>query len=162
MKCKRFALQTGISIILASLLIIGAAAQSLVSTAIFTPPGIANNLGFDFEVAVVGSTGLVYVGAGGAYGNEVGVINPATDSIISVIDLPTPGGLNYAQVNQATSLVYFRQNPSNIVVIDGRSSSPSFNQALANEVEAQRDKKLTDVEADLVLALISAVIDGVC
>ena len=121
---------TGVACFGVLVLSISAAAQSVVNTFNFSPPGVTNNVGFDFEVAVVHSTGLVYVGATGAYGNEVGVIDPTTNSVLQVISTPTPGALDFARVNQATGLIYFRQPNSNIAVVDGRPSSSTFNQAL--------------------------------
>ena len=120
-----------VATIAALLLAISAAAQSVVNTTIFTPPGITNNVGFDFEVAVVESTGLVYVGTTGAYGSDVGVIDPSTNTLISAVALPTNAILDFAIANQTTGLIYFRdQLSSTIVVIDGRPTSPTFNQAL--------------------------------
>lgn len=114
-----------------TLIVISAAAQSVVKTIIFNSPDITNNIGFDFEAAVVRDTGLVYIGATGAYGSEVGVIDPTTNAIIKVISLSTGGFVNFARVNQTTKLVYFRQPNSNIVVIDAEPTSATYNQALA-------------------------------
>lgn len=131
MNRKRSSLRAaGAMTLVAALIVMSAAAQSIINTVIFTPAGVANNLGFDFEVAVVRDTGLVYVGATGAYGTEIGVIDPAADALVAVIDLGTPGLFNFALANQTTKLVYFRQPNSNIAVIDGRPSSATFNQAL--------------------------------
>ncbi len=57
------------------------------------------------------------------------VIDPNTNAIVAVALSPTSGGTDFALVNQSTGLVYMRQQ-SNIVVIDGRSASATFNQAL--------------------------------
>ena len=125
----------GFLCLLSLLVATSAAAQSVVSTVSFSPPGVTNNVGFNFEVAVVHSTGLVYSGAAGDYGSEVGVIDPTTKALAAVIPLPTSGILDFALVNQSTGLIYFRQRSFNsssisIVVIDGRLSSPTFNQVL--------------------------------
>src|SRR5687767_7906753 len=113
------------------LIVISATAQSVVNTIIFSPPGVTNNLGFDFEAAVVHDTGLVYVGTTGAYGNEVGVIDPTTDAVVAAVPISTSGFVNFARVNQTTNLVYFRQPTSNIVVVDAKPTSATYNQALA-------------------------------
>src|SRR5688572_20600498 len=104
-----------------------APAQSVVNTLNFNPPGITNSSGILQEVAVVEGTGLVYA-AGGS--NKVGIIDPNTNAVVAVASMPTSGGIDFALVNQTTGLVYMRQPNSNIVVIDGRSASPTFNQAL--------------------------------
>ncbi len=106
----------------------------IVSTTIFTPPNISNNLGTDFEVAIVESTGLAYVGAPGAYGSEIGVIHPTSNAVLTVIPISSPNSFRYSRVNQVTGLVYFSgggQNQNNIVVIDGRPSSATFNKELS-------------------------------
>lgn len=102
---------------------------SLVRVLDFNPAGADNLAGFNFEVAVLHSTGLVYSGSTGAFGPEVTVIDPAADAVVKVVMTPTVGPLNFARANQTTGLVYFRQG-SNVVVVDGRPASPTFNQAL--------------------------------
>ncbi len=130
MKSKRLSYPIALILFFTLLLMAsGAVGQSVVTTISFNPPSLANNVGFGFEVAVA-PNGSVYLGASGAYDSEVGVINPITHSLTTVIPLPTNGALNYEKVNRATSLIYFRQPNSNIVVIDARPSSPTFNQAL--------------------------------
>jgi len=128
---KRLSLRSIMSIALAGMLItISALAQSIVSTNIFTPPGIVNNVGLDFEASVVNSTGLVYIGTAGD-GREVGVIDPNTNSLAAVIPVAKEGQLRFSRVNQTTGLVYFIgvQEPT-IVAVDGRPESATFNQAL--------------------------------
>ena len=87
------------------------------------------------EVAVVNSTGLVYT-AGQAFGNNVGVINPNTNSLIKVIrpaNLDVQVNTFFSAVNQATNIVYFSypvMPNEQLIVVDGRPSSPTFNQLL--------------------------------
>jgi YVTN family beta-propeller protein len=112
-------------------MVASAAAQSIVATLDFRPPGVTNSVGFDFEITVVNSTGLVYVGSTAAYGEEVAAVDPSTGTVVAVIPIPTPGSLSFARANQTTGLVYFRQDAgANVVVIDGRPASPTFNTAL--------------------------------
>jgi YVTN family beta-propeller protein len=115
--------------LIALLMTVTAAGQTVINTLVYTPPAITNNVGFDFEAVVVESTGLVYVGSTGAYGSEVGVIDPATNTLIKAIALPTTGPLSYAQVNQSTGMVYFRQSSSTIATVDGRPGTATFNEA---------------------------------
>ncbi len=107
-------------------------AQSIVTTLDFRPPGIQDQVGFDYKVAVVEKTGLVYLGSTSAYGQEVGVIDPKKKALVATIPVSLTGpNMNSARANQTTQLVYFRQlNSSQITVVDGRSKSPTFNQAL--------------------------------
>lgn len=112
----------------ASLLAISAAAQSVVTTVDFSPPGLTN-VGILNEITVVENTGLVYAAAGTT--PRVAVIDPNTDTVAAVVPLPTVGGIDFALVNQSTELVYLRQGNS-IIVIDGRPASGTFNQALAS------------------------------
>lgn len=111
----------------ASLLAISAAAQSVVTTVNFSPPGLTN-VGILSEITVVENTGLVYAAAGTT--PRVAVIDPNTDAVAAVVPLPTVGGIAFALVNQSTELVYMLQGNSSIIVIDGRPASGSFNQAL--------------------------------
>ena len=74
--------------------------QSVVTTVIFTPPGISDNVGFNTAAAVVNSSGLVYVNGSSAYGTDLGVINPTTDSLISAI--PLTASMPNPIVNQST------------------------------------------------------------
>src|SRR5207244_11596034 len=46
-------------ILAGSLIVVSVAAQSVINTFNFSPPGVTHNVGFDFRVAVVNSTGLV-------------------------------------------------------------------------------------------------------
>jgi YVTN family beta-propeller protein len=121
------------ALLVACLLASAAAAQTVVHTSIFNPPGVTDNSGFNFEVAIVHSTGLVYVGTTGGYGDNVGVIDPNTNALTKTIPVPTSGPMNFALANQATGIVYFRQG-SRIVVIDGRPASQTFNAALPSIV----------------------------
>lgn len=87
------------------------------------------------EVAVVNSTGLVY-NYGQAFGNNIGVIDPATNTLIKSIRPTDPNNTSnsfYSRVNQTTDIVYFLQEFSagkTILPIDARPASPTFNQAL--------------------------------
>ena len=118
------------------LLPVSAGAQSIVTTLDFRPKGVQDQVGFDYKVAVVEKTGLVYVGSTSAYGTEVGVIDPKKKALVATIPISLPASIagayvNFARANQSTQLVYFREPySSQITVIDGRSKSPTFNQAL--------------------------------
>jgi YVTN family beta-propeller protein len=83
-----------------------------------------------------------------------GTIDSLRQAIISATEGDPPGTRN--------SMLSKLDNAED--AFDGGNTNAAINklQALANEIEAQRDKKLTDAEADQLLALISAVIDGVC
>jgi YVTN family beta-propeller protein len=106
---------------------------SMIRRVEITSPALGN--ASQNEVAVVNSTGLVYT-AGQAFGNNFGVFDPSTNSLVKVIPPPNPSApatVPYSRVNQNTNLVYFlvpaNAGPS-IAVIDGRSASPTFNQFL--------------------------------
>ena len=111
----------------AALIATSAAAQSVLTTVNFSPPGLTT-VGTLTEITVVEGTGLVYAAA--ANTPRVAVIDPGTDAVTAVVPLPTVGGITFALVNQSTELVYLRQGNSSIIVIDGRPASGTFNQAL--------------------------------
>ena len=113
-------------------------APALLKVIEFTPAGVANNAGYNFEVAVVHATGLVYSGSTGAFGPEVAVIDPETDAVVKVITTPAAGPLSFARADQTSGLVYFRQGGNVVAVIDGRPASPTFNTALASLTLAGR------------------------
>ena len=119
-------------LLLPTWLSVSTGAQSIVTTLDFRPPGVQNQVGFDYRVAVVESTGLVYIGSTAAYGEEVGVINPTKNILVATIPVPAGGSyFNLAHANQATKLVYFRVYNSNLIaVVDGRPASPTFHKAL--------------------------------
>ncbi len=108
--------------------------QAVQFSDVFTPAAVPFNVG-SFEIAVVHSTGLVYA-AGSGYGNKMSVIDPTSNLPIASAQFPvSTANLNYSQVNQTTNIVYFRQrflpdNGANIVPVDGRPASPTFNQPL--------------------------------
>jgi len=132
MRERRFFYVAFILLLLLTALPVRTAAQSIVTTLDFRPPGVQDQVGFDYKVAVVEKTGLVYVGSTSAYGQEVGVIDPKKKALVATIPVSLTGpNMNSARANQTTQLVYFRQpNSSQITVVDGRSKSPTFNQAL--------------------------------
>ncbi len=108
-------------------------AQTIRSLEILSPPGVTNNAS-TFEVAIVHSTGLVY-NSGNAYGGEISVLDPNTNILVANI-LPAPangfngGGATVSRVNQATNILYFFTASNTLVVVDGRPSSPTFNETL--------------------------------
>ena len=115
-----------------AVLVLSSAAQTIRKVEILSPAiGNASNN----EVAVVNSTGFVYT-AGQAFGNNFGVIDPNTNQLIKVIrpaDLNSPTIISFSRVNQTTNIVYFlyATTPNaQIVSIDGRPSSSTFNQLL--------------------------------
>jgi YVTN family beta-propeller protein len=120
-----------ILLVLLTALPVWTAAQSIVTTLDFRPPGVQNQVGLDYRIAVVESTGLVYIGTAPGYGEEVGVINPTKNTLMATIPVPT-GGSNFTLVrpNQATKLVYLRV-ANMIAVVDGRPASPTFHKALS-------------------------------
>lgn len=120
-------------------------AQSIVSTTSFNPPGVTNNVGFNGEVAIVNETNFAYIGGQPVYGDEVAAVNLANNST-SPIPLPTTGIINSTRVNQMTKLVYFRQGASNIVVIDGRPTSATFNTALPSIVFTAQNTRGIDID----------------
>ena len=84
------------------------------------------------EVVVVNSTGLVYT-AGQAFGGNYGVIDPNSNSLIKVIrpaNLDNFNAVSFSRVNQTTNLVYFLRGSTQIDVVDGRTTSATFNQLL--------------------------------
>ena len=94
------------------------------------------------EIAVVNSTGLVYK-TGQAFGGNIGVFDPNTNTSVKVIrsdanDLTT---YSFSGVNQATNIVYFASPFSSspkILAVDGSPSSPTFNQATAVDQFSKR------------------------
>ena len=120
------------TIICCAVLVLSSTAQTIRKVEILSPAiGNASNN----EVAVVNSTGLVYT-AGQAFGNNFGVIDPNTNQLIKVIrpaDLNSSTVISFSRVNQTTNIVYFlyATTPNaQIVSIDGRPSSSTFNQLL--------------------------------
>jgi hypothetical protein len=132
MKRARFIAVIFTALLLSLLSVSPADGQSIVRTLDFRPPHVQNQVGGDYRVAVVESTGLVYVGTTAMYGEEVGVIDPVKKALVKTISVPTNGSyFTLARANQTTKLVYFRLFNSNLIaVVDGRPSSPTFNQAL--------------------------------
>ena len=107
-----------------------ASAQSVRSVEYYSPPGQPFQVGSQ-ETAVVNSTGLVY-SASTTYANRVAVINPNSNTAVAFLEAPATTGTGsisgYSIVNQTTSLAYFfGTGTANIFVVDGRSSSPTFN-----------------------------------
>lgn len=129
-----------------SCLIIGVTqAQSIISTTSFNPPGVANNVGFNNEVAIVNETNFAYIGGQPIYGDEVAAVN-LTNNSTSPIPIPTSGFITFTRVNQTTKLVYFRQGASNIVVIDARPESATFNTALPSIVFTGQNTRGIDID----------------
>ena len=94
-------------------------------TAPLTSPG---------DVAVVSSTGKAYFTGGNlSSGTEgrVGVLDLATNTVSSTIPMRGNFGALFAETNTATDIVYFRGG-INLLAVDGRSASPTFNQIILN------------------------------
>lgn len=136
-------------------LIIGVTqAQSIISTTSFNPPGVTNNVGFNGEVAIVNETNFAYIGGQPVYGDEVAAVN-LTNNSTSPIPIPTTGTIAATRVNQTTKLVYFRQGASNIVVIDGRPGSATFNTALPSIVFTGETTGGIDIDESLGLLYVT-------
>lgn len=88
------------------------------------------------EVAVVNSTGLVYVSGQSAFGGNIGVLDPTTNSLLKVIrpaNLASPASMFYSRVHQGSNIVYFAYTSSpnaQIMSVDGRPASQTFNSLL--------------------------------
>ena len=111
----------------------GPAGPAVVSVQDFNPPGVTNPLGGNFDAAVLESAGLVYVATTGAAGNEIGVIHESSNTLMKAIPLQDSGTIHFARVNQTAGIAYFLQTstPTKIIVVDGRSSSTTFNTVVA-------------------------------
>jgi hypothetical protein len=115
------------------------------------------------RISVDASTSRIYLSTAGGGADISGVmvisdidgtIDSLRQAIINATEGDPPGTRN--------SLLSKLDNAEDAFNSGNTNAAINKLQALANQVEAQRDKKLTDAEADLVVALISAVIDGVC
>jgi hypothetical protein len=109
-----------------------APAATLVASEAFLPAGFTFNIGFVNEIARVAQTGYLYVSGG----RGIAAIDPATytpGTAVPTIDLASGGigAATFHQVNDSTSIVYFRHGPNIITAIDGRPGSATFNQVVA-------------------------------
>src|SRR5262249_24497460 len=90
------------------------------------------NLAATGELAVIQSTGLGYFPALGdprTNATRFGILDTATNQITGVVTgPPPPTGFTTSRVNQTTGIAYFRG--TNLVAIDGRPASPTFNQVI--------------------------------
>ncbi len=117
-------------------LALSSSAQTIRSVQILGPTlGNANS----GQVAVVNSTGLVYSSGQSIFGNAIGVIDSNTNSLIKAIRPANFAAFSTSLIraNQSTNIVYFLAS-GQIVVVDGRSGSPTFNQLLSPIVFANQ------------------------